>query len=94
VLGIEDVVTSYYLRISALDKPGVLSRIAQILSDAGISIEALIQKEPSSGQDHVPVIILTNRTLERQLIAAIAQLEALDSIDGEVVRIRVESLAG
>jgi homoserine dehydrogenase len=94
VLGIDDVTTSYYLRISALDKPGVLSRIAQVLSDSGISIEALIQKEPSSGQDHVPVIILTNRTLERQLVAAIAQLEALDSIDGEVVRIRVESLAG
>ena len=94
VLGIEDVVTSYYLRISALDKPGVLSRIAQILSDSGISIEALIQKAPASEQDHVPVIILTNATLERQLVAAIAQLEALDSIDGEVVRIRVESLAG
>lgn len=94
VLTIDDVITSYYLRISALDKPGVLSRIAQVLSDAGISIEALIQKEPSADQDHVPVIILTNRTLERQLVAAIAQLEALDSIDGEVVRIRVESLAG
>lgn len=94
VLGIDDVVTSYYLRISALDKPGVLSRIAQVLSDGGISIEALIQKQPKDGQDHVPVIILTNRTLERQLLAAIAQLEALDSIDGEVVRIRVESLAG
>ncbi len=94
VLGIDDVLTSYYLRISAHDKPGVLSRIAQILSDTGISIEALIQKEPAADQDHVPVIILTNRTLERQLIAAISQIEALDSIEGEVVRIRVESLAG
>jgi homoserine dehydrogenase len=94
VLAIDEAITSYYLRISALDKPGVLSRIAQVLSDAGISIEALIQKEPSADQDHVPVIILTNRTLERQLIAAISQLEALDSIEGEVVRIRVESLAG
>src|SRR5690606_20242026 len=62
VLSVEEVVTAYYLRISALDKPGVLSRIAQILSDAGISIEALIQKEPREGQDHVAVIILTNRT--------------------------------
>ena len=94
VLTIDDVVSAYYLRISALDKPGVLSRVAQVLSDAGISIEALIQKEPAAGQDHVPVIILTNRTQERQLVAAVAQLEALDSIDGEVVRIRVESLAG
>lgn len=94
VLGIDDVVSSYYLRISAHDKPGVLSRVAQILSDLGISIEALIQKEPAADQNHVPVIILTNRTQERLVASAIAQIEALDSIDGEVVRIRVESLAG
>lgn len=94
VLGIDDVVSSYYLRISAHDKPGVLSRVAQILSDLGISIEALIQKEPAADQNHVPVIILTNRTQERLIASAIAQIEALDSIDGEVVRIRVESLAG
>ena len=94
VLGIDDVVSSYYLRISAHDKPGVLSRVAQILSDLGISIEALIQKEPAADQDHVPVIILTNRTQERLVASAIAQIEALDSIEGEVVRIRVESLAG
>lgn len=94
VLAIDQVVSAYYLRISALDRPGVLSRVAQILSDAGISIEALIQKEPLEGQDHVPVIILTNRTEERRLVGAVAQIEALDSIDGDVVRIRVESLAG
>lgn len=94
VLSIDEVVSSYYLRISAHDKPGVLSRVAQILSDLGISIEALIQKEPAPEQDHVPVIILTNRTQERLLASAIAQIEALDSIDGAVVRIRVESLAG
>jgi len=94
VLSIDDVVSSYYLRISAHDKPGVLSRVAQILSDLGISIEALIQKEPAPNQAHVPVIILTNRTQERLIASAIAQIEALDSIDGSVVRIRVESLAG
>ena len=94
VLGIDEVVSSYYLRISAHDKPGVLSRVAQILSDLGISIEALIQKEPATDQNHVPVIILTNRTQERLIASAIAQIEALDSIEGEVVRIRVESLAG
>lgn len=70
----------------------MLSKITQILSDAGISIEALIQKEPKEGQDHVPVILLTNRAIEKQIIAAIKKIEALDSINGKVVRIRVESL--
>lgn len=92
VLPIAAVVSSYYLRLSALDKPGVLSKVAQIMSEAGISIEALIQKEPAPGQDHVPLILLTNRTEERKLAAAVAQLEALDSVEGEVVRIRMESL--
>jgi len=72
----------------------VLSRVAQIFSEAGISIEALIQKEPAAGEDHVPLILLTNRTEERRMAAAVGQLEALDSIQGEVVRIRMESLAG
>lgn len=94
VLAIEDINSAYYLRMSALDKPGVLSSIAQILSDAGISIEALIQKQPAEGADHVPVILLTNITRERQLMEAVAQIEALDSIADDVVRIRVESLAG
>ncbi|MBU2984318.1 homoserine dehydrogenase [Saccharophagus degradans] len=92
ILPIEEVETAYYIRISALDRPGVLSKITQILSDAGISIEALIQKEPKEGQDHVPVILLTNRAIEKQIIAAIKKIEALDSINGKVVRIRVESL--
>lgn len=92
ILPIEEVETAYYIRISALDRPGVLSKITQILSDAGISIEALIQKEPKEGEDHVPVILLTNRAIEKQIIAAIVKIEALDSISGKVVRIRVESL--
>jgi homoserine dehydrogenase len=94
VVSIDEVVSSYYLRMSALDRPGVLSKVASIFSDAGISIEALIQKEPTAGQDHVPMILLTNRTQERLIVDAVAQLEALDSIEGKVVRIRMESLAG
>lgn len=94
VLPIDEVETAYYLRMTAEDKPGVLSRIAQILSDAGISIEALIQKEANEGQDHVPLIILTSRAIEKQLDAAVESIESLDAILGAVVRIRVESLAG
>ncbi len=94
VMSIEDIRSAYYLRMSALDRPGVLSKVAQILSDAGISIEALIQKQPAEGADHVPVILLTSITQEKLMMQAIAQIEALDSITEEVVRIRVESLAG
>lgn len=94
VLPIDDVETAYYLRMSALDKPGVLSKVAQILSDDGISIEALIQKQPAEGANLVPVIILTNRTVESKLFAAVSRIEGLEGIVGEVTRIRVESLAG
>ncbi|AKH69541.1 homoserine dehydrogenase [Spongiibacter sp. IMCC21906] len=94
VLPIDEVETAYYLRMAAVDRPGVLSRVAQILSDEGISIEALIQKEPPEEANLVPMIILTNRTIEGRLSAAVAQIEGLESIVGEVTRIRVESLAG
>lgn len=94
VLGIESVETAYYLRMFAEDKPGVLSKIAQILSDTGISIEAIIQKEPAEGQSSVPLIILTSRAIEKDLVSAVSQVEALGSIEGNVTRIRVESLAG
>lgn len=92
VLPIEETETAYYLRISALDKPGVLSNISQILSGAGISIEALIQKEPKDGQDEVPVILLTNRAIEKDITKAVELVENLDSVLRKVVRIRVESL--
>jgi homoserine dehydrogenase len=94
VLDIADVDTAHYLRMSAEDKPGVLSQVAQIISSAGVSIEAIIQKEPVNGQEHVSLIILTSRAIERQLSAAVAQIEALDAIAGTVTRIRVESLEG
>ena len=94
ILPIDAVETAYYLRMAAVDKPGVLSKVAQILSDGGISIEALIQKEPADGANLVPMIILTNRTVEAKLSAAVTQIEGLESIVGEVTRIRVESLAG
>jgi homoserine dehydrogenase len=92
VLPIEDVETSYYLRMSAQDKPGVLSKVATILSDSGISIEALIQKEAKEGESVVPLILLTNCAQEKRLVAALNSIEALDSITAPVMRIRVESL--
>lgn len=94
VLDIEDIECAHYLRMTVVDKPGVLSDVALIFSNAGISIEALIQREPAEGQKHVSLIILTTRCQERQLAAALRQIEQLSSIAGEVAHIRVESLAG
>ena len=92
VLDIEDICTAYYLRMQVVDKPGVLSGITTILANLDISIEAMIQKEPEPGAGYVPIIMLTQRVLERNMNSAIGQIEALDSIQGSVHRIRVESL--
>ena len=92
VLDMEDVQTAYYLRLEADDRPGALSEVTAILGAAGISIEAIRQKEPAAGARRVPVIILTQRVVEREMNRAIKQIEALDAIAGEVCRIRVESL--
>lgn len=94
VLPIEECLTSFYLRFSAHDRPGVLSAVATILSDAGISIEALIQKEAREGEAQVPIILLTAYAQEKLLRNAISQIEALDAVTGSVVAIRVEELAG
>ncbi len=94
VLGMEEVVTAYYLRMKAADRPGVLAQVAGILGEAGISIEAMQQREPLPGETHVPLIMLTHSVLERQMNAAIQKIEALECINGEVTRIRMEPLDG
>ncbi|GAB2189391.1 homoserine dehydrogenase [Sessilibacter sp. MAH2] len=92
VLPISEVQTSYYIRLNALDKPGVLSTITQILSDAGVSIEALIQKEQPESIETSPIILLTNRAVEKDLMRAVEKIQNLSSVVGEVFQIRMESL--
>ena len=94
IMPMEAIETAYYLRLSALDQPGVMARIASILGEQGISIEAIKQKEPEAGQTHVPLVMLTHRVVERQMNEAIARIEALDAVQGEVTRIRMETLSG
>jgi homoserine dehydrogenase len=94
ILAMEDVETSYYLRLRALDKPGVMARVAGILSDEGISIEAIQQKEPAEGETHVPIIMLTHQVREKRMNTALAKIEALDTVSGQVIRIRMEHLSG
>lgn len=91
ILPIEDIVTAYYLRLLAVDRPGVLARVATILSEQGISIEALVQKEATEGE-LVPIILLTHSCREKHMNEAIRQIESMADIAGPVTRIRVESL--
>jgi homoserine dehydrogenase len=87
-----DVVTSYYLRMRVLDQPGVLADIARILADRDISIDAMIQKESVEAQDQADIILLTHRSVERQVDDAIARVEALPTVSTRVTRIRMEEL--
>jgi len=92
ILPMEETETAYYLRMHAIDKPGVLADVTKILGDSGISIEAILQKEPAPDASHVPIIFLTQRIKEKNMNDAISKIEQLDAIDGEVMRIRMETL--
>ncbi len=84
--------SAYYLRIQAKDHPGVLAQVATILSERGINIESIMQKEAEEHDGLVPVILVTHRVVEQRIDDAIAALEKLDDVVGSVVRIRVEQL--
>jgi homoserine dehydrogenase len=92
ILPMEEVTTSYYLRMRVADKPGVLADITRILADRTISIDAMIQREPGEGEEQVDIIMLTHETQERNLNAAIKAIEALPVVAGRVTRIRLEEL--
>lgn len=92
VLPITEIETEYYLRIPAVDKVGVMAKISNVLVSQDISIDAVIQKEPTS--ESVPIVILTHDVVERKLNDAIEALEALDEVTGKITRIRVEAFHG
>jgi homoserine dehydrogenase len=93
ILSMEDVITSYYLRLRVEDKPGVLADVTRILADQSISIDAMVQKEPEEGEEQTDIILLTHETVERNVNAAIAKIEGLSTTRGKVVRLRLENLA-
>jgi len=92
ILPMTEVRTSYYLRLLAEDRPGVLADVTRILGDRGISIEAILQKEPAEGENAVPIIILTHPVLEQNMNSAIRRIESLGAIRAPVTRIRLEHL--
>ena len=91
VLSSDEMTSGYYLRLTVKDELGVLADTTRILSDNGINIDAIMQRDAhKSGL--VPIIILTLPVLEKQMNTAISQIEALSAVVEPVIRIRLESL--
>ena len=91
ILPMDEVETAYYLRLRVLDRPGVLADITRILADLSISIDAMVQKEPGEGEEQVDIIMLTHLTVEKNVNAAIARIEALSTVVSKVTKLRIEA---
>ena len=89
IRGMGDIEARYYLRLSLLDKPGVLAKVAQVLGKNQVSIASVIQKETRLGE-HVPVIIVTHQAKERDFRAALEEMDVLDVVGAPTVRLRIE----
>ncbi|RLP54186.1 MAG: homoserine dehydrogenase [Ketobacter sp.] len=92
ILPIEEVETGYYLRMHAKDQPGVMAKIASVLSKANINIEAIIQKDQVDDTSPVPLIMLVRKVIESEMNAALDTIRELDVLVDDIVRIRLETL--
>lgn len=91
---IDDLVGEYYLRFMALDRPGVLAKIAGILGEHAISIASVIQRGRSEGDETVPLVMRTHAASERNLKAALCEVDELPVVQGKSVSIRIEENLG
>jgi len=89
VLPIAEISSAYYLRMHATDKPGVIAAVTKILGDKSISVDAMIQPAATIGAD---IVFLTHETVEKNMDAAIAEIEASPDVEGSLVRLRMEAL--
>ncbi len=93
VLPMAEVTTSYYLRLAVADQAGVLADITRILAAHGVSIDALLQKEAAEGESQTDLVILTHETKEKNMLAALKEIQGLKTVIGEIVKIRLENLS-
>ena len=97
VLPMSEVVTSYYLRLKVADEAGVLARVTGLLAEAGISIDAVLQREADEvggeGSTQTDLIILTHNCVEARMNEAMAKMQSLPSVLAPITRIRKEELA-
>ena len=93
ILSMDEVRTSYYLRLVVADEAGVLAKITGILAQAEISIDAVLQRPGSESKQETDLIILTHTCLEAHMNAAMSSIQALKSVLAPIVRIRKEELS-
>jgi homoserine dehydrogenase len=93
ILPMVEVTTSYYLRLAVTDQAGVLAEITRILAAHGVSIDALLQKEAAEGESQTDLVILTHETKEKNMMAALTEIQSLKTVLGEIVKIRLENLS-
>jgi homoserine dehydrogenase len=93
ILDVSQIETAYYLRMSVMNKPGVMAAIATIFGESGISIDSVLQKGSGIANEEVTIIMLTQNALEGRMNKAICQVEELDSVIGNVMRIRMEQIS-
>ncbi|MGZ8288855.1 MAG: homoserine dehydrogenase [Telluria sp.] len=93
ILPMAEITTSYYLRVYVKNRLGVMADLTRILADARISIDAVLQKEPAENATRLDIVMLTHQTQEKNIDAAIAKIEQMDTVVGQVVKIRLESLS-
>ena len=82
----------YYLRIKVTNKPGVLADITKIFGKKSISIESILQKEENEKDANVPIVLVTHKIKEQNLIEALLEIENLDVVKDKIIRIRIEEL--
>ncbi len=96
ILPIDEVVTSYYLRLRVADEAGVLAKLTGLLAEANISIDAVLQREADqvsqAGENQTDVIILTHETVEGKMNKVLAQMQALPTVMAPITKIRKEEL--
>ena len=93
VLGMDEVVTSYYLRLRVADQAGVLAQVTGLLAGAGISVDAMLQREAGEGEKQTDLIILTHTVREGTMNEVLAKIQGLPTVLAPIVRIRKEELA-
>ena len=86
-----EIASEWYVRLTVVDRPDVMSDITQVLADRGISIESLVQKAPEAGQSEVPIVLLTHMAAESVITDAVEEITAFEEVRAEVALLRVET---